>query len=172
MNNFNNLDIESQLAKQLEDLKTIEQKTNISKIESVVPEIIEPEVLDPKNPRNAKITSELVSLKMLIEDYKTVRKTLLENVDNAQKIINSMSFDMLGDDDAGADRISAYSTLLGTINSSVKILTSSYKDISVVLLNLKKLEQEQKQEQIETDKNVISTVDLIEKLKQLKLELK
>lgn len=169
MNNFNNLDIESQLAKQLEDLKTIEQKTDISNIESVVPEIIEPDATDPKN---AKITSELVSLKMLIEDYKTVRKTLLENVDNAQKIINSMSFDMLGDDDAGADKISAYSTLLGTINSSVKILTSSYKDISVVLLNLKKLEQEQKQEQIETDKNVISTVDLIEKLKQLKLELK
>ena len=169
MNNFSNLDIESQLAKQLEDLKSIEQKTDISKIESVVTEIVEPEIIDPKND---KITSELVSLKMLIEDYKTVRETLLDNVGNAQKIINSMSFDMLGDDDAGSDKISAYSTLLGTINNSVKILTSSYKDISVVLLNLKKLEQEQKQEQIETDKNVISTVDLIEKLKQLKLELK
>lgn len=162
-------DIESQLAKQLEDLKSIEQKTDISKIESVVTEIVEPEIIGPKND---KITSELVSLKMLIEDYKTVRETLLDNVSNAQKIINSMSFDMLGDDDAGSDKISAYSTLLGTINNSVKILTSSYKDISVVLLNLKKLEQEQKQEQIETDKNVISTVDLIEKLKQLKLELK
>ena len=169
MNNFSNLDIESQLAKQLEDLKSIEQKTDISKIESVVTEIVEPEIMDPKND---KITSELVSLKMLIEDYKTVRETLLDNVGNAQKIINSMSFDMLGDDDAGSDKISAYSTLLGTINNSVKILTSSYKDISVVLLNLKKLEQEQKQEQLETDKNVISTVDLIEKLKQLKLELK
>lgn len=162
-------DIESQLAKQLEDLKSIEQKTDISKIESVVTEIVEPEIIGPKND---KITSELVSLKMLIEDYKTVRETLLDNVGNAQKIINSMSFDMLGDDDAGSDKISAYSTLLGTINNSVKILTSSYKDISVVLLNLKKLEQEQKQEQLETDKNVISTVDLIEKLKQLKLELK
>ena len=162
-------DIESQLAKQLEDLKSIEQKTDISKIESVVTEIVEPEIMGPKND---KITSELVSLKMLIEDYKTVRETLLDNVGNAQKIINSMSFDMLGDDDAGSDKISAYSTLLGTINNSVKILTSSYKDISVVLLNLKKLEQEQKQEQLETDKNVISTVDLIEKLKQLKLELK
>lgn len=169
MNNFSNLDIESQLAKQLEDLKSIEQKTDISKIESVVTEIVEPEIMGPKND---KITSELVSLKMLIEDYKTVRETLLDNVSNAQKIINSMSFDMLGDDDAGSDKISAYSTLLGTINNSVKILTSSYKDISVVLLNLKKLEQEQKQEQLETDKNVISTVDLIEKLKQLKLELK
>lgn len=169
MNNFSNLDIESQLAKQLEDLKSIEAKTDISKIESVVTEIVEPEIMGPKND---KITSELVSLKMLIEDYKTVRETLLDNVGNAQKIINSMSFDMLGDDDAGSDKISAYSTLLGTINNSVKILTSSYKDISVVLLNLKKLEQEQKQEQLETDKNVISTVDLIEKLKQLKLELK
>lgn len=169
MNNFSNLDIESQLVKQLEDLKSIEQKTDISKIESVVTEIVEPEIIGPKND---KITSELVSLKMLIEDYKTVRETLLDNVSNAQKIINSMSFDMLGDDDAGSDKISAYSTLLGTINNSVKILTSSYKDISVVLLNLKKLEQEQKQEQLETDKNVISTVDLIEKLKQLKLELK
>ena len=169
MNNFSNLDIESQLAKQLEDLKSIEAKTDISKIESVVTEIVEPEIMGPKND---KITSELVSLKMLIEDYKTVRETLLDNVGNAQKIINSMSFDMLGDDNAGSDKISAYSTLLGTINNSVKILTSSYKDISVVLLNLKKLEQEQKQEQLETDKNVISTVDLIEKLKQLKLELK
>ena len=177
-------ELEKLLNEKLEDLESIKRKTDISDVEVIVDnfenktlksdisditEITPSEVIETnKN----KISIELFNLKLMIDDYKKVRESLLENVDNTQKIVNSITSDIFNEENASADKITAYANLVTAVNSSIKLLTASYKDISSILLNLKKLEQESKKDNNKDIKieniNIISTTDLIKQLQDNK----
>lgn len=121
--------------------------------------------------------AQVINLQMMVDDYKEVREVLLETTRNGRKILDNLTLSLMdGDDESRADDISAYSSLVSTINQSVKILASSYKDISSVLLNLDKLDKPSpKNLTINGDVNlntqntqnnqIISTTDLIKKLR-------
>jgi hypothetical protein len=70
-------------------------------------------------------------LRMLKEDFMSVRKTLLANIDNGKDIINAINSKLtLFDDDIGnAELVGAYATLMKTVNDSTKLIISLYKDI-------------------------------------------
>lgn len=179
-------ELEKLLNEKLEDLESIKRKTDISDVEVIVDnfenktlnsnisdlaEITPTEIIDSNSNKN-KISIELFNLKLMIDDYKKVRESLLENVDNTQKIVNSITSDIFNEENASADKITAYANLVTAVNSSIKLLTASYKDISSILLNLKKLEQESKKDNNKDIKieniNIISTTDLIKQLQDNK----
>lgn len=179
-------ELEKLLNEKLEDLESIKRKTDISDVEVIVDnfenktlksdisditEITPTEIIEP-NSNKSKISIELFNLKLMIDDYKKVRESLLENVDNTQKIVNSITSDIFNEENASADKITAYANLVTAVNSSIKLLTASYKDISSILLNLKKLEQESKKDNNKDIKieniNIISTTDLIKQLQDNK----
>jgi len=189
--NFENLsstdELEKLLNEKLEDLESIKRKTDISNVEVIVDnfenktlksdisditEITPTEVIEQRDSNKNKISIELFNLKLMIDDYKKVRESLLENVDNTQKIVNSITSDIFNEENASADKITAYANLVTAVNSSIKLLTASYKDISSILLNLKKLEQESKKDNNKDIKieniNIISTTDLIKQLQDNK----
>ena len=154
-------ELEKLLNEKLEDLESIKRKTDISDVEVIVDnfenktlksdisditEITPSEVIEQRDSNKNKISIELFNLKLMIDDYKKVRESLLENVDNTQKIVNSITSDIFNEENASADKITAYANLVTAVNSSIKLLTASYKDISSILLNLKKLEQESKKD--------------------------
>lgn len=181
-------ELEKLLNEKLEDLESIKRKTDISDVEVIVDnfenktlksdisditEITPSEVIESNtNTNKNKISIELFNLKLMIDDYKKVRESLLENVDNTQKIVNSITSDIFNEENASADKITAYANLVTAVNSSIKLLTASYKDISSILLNLKKLEQESKKDNNKDIKieniNIISTTDLIKQLQDNK----
>lgn len=181
-------ELEKLLNEKLEDLESIKRKTDISDVEVIVDnfenktlksdisditEITPTEVIESNtNTNKNKISIELFNLKLMIDDYKKVRESLLENVDNTQKIVNSITSDIFNEENASADKITAYANLVTAVNSSIKLLTASYKDISSILLNLKKLEQESKKDNNKDIKieniNIISTTDLIKQLQDNK----
>jgi hypothetical protein len=183
-------ELEKLLNEKLEDLESIKRKTDISDVEVIVDnfenktlksdisditEITPSEVIEQREQKESnknKISIELFNLKLMIDDYKKVRESLLENVDNTQKIVNSITSDIFNEENASADKITAYANLITAVNSSIKILTASYKDISSILLNLKKLEQESKKDNNKDIKieniNIISTTDLIKQLQDNK----
>lgn len=122
--------------------------------------------------------ADVIKLQMMVDDYKEVRETLLDNTRNGKKILESMTLNLLDEDsetEVSPATVMAYSSLVGTINSSVKLLASSYKDISTVLLNLNRLDAGEKGVTINGDVNisqntqVINTTDLIANLKRAKL---
>ena len=179
--------LEKLLNEKLEDLESIKRKTDISDVEVIVDnfenktlksdisditEITPSEVIEQRDSNKNKISIELFNLKLMIDDYKKVRESLLENVDNTQKIVNSITSDIFNEENASADKITAYANLVTAVNSSIKLLTASYKDISSILLNLKKLEQESKKDNNKYIKieniNIISTTDLIKQLQDNK----
>lgn len=176
-------ELEKLLNEKLEDLESIKRKTDISDVEVIVDnfenktlnsdiaEYAPTEIIEP-NSNKSKISIELFNLKLMIDDYKKVRESLLENVDNTQKIVNSITSDIFNEENASADKITAYANLVTAVNSSIKLLTASYKDISSILLNLKKLEQESKKDNNKDIKieniNIISTTDLIKQLQDNK----
>lgn len=180
-------ELEKLLNEKLEDLESIKRKTDISDVEVIVDnfenktlnsnisdlaEIAPTEVIEQRDSNKNKISIELFNLKLMIDDYKKVRESLLENVDNTQKIVNSITSDIFNEENASADKITAYANLVTAVNSSIKLLTASYKDISSILLNLKKLEQESKKDNNKDIKieniNIISTTDLIKQLQDNK----
>lgn len=183
-------ELEKLLNEKLEDLESIKRKTDISDVEVIVDnfenktlksdisditEITPSEVIEQREQKESnknKISIELFNLKLMIDDYKKVRESLLENVDNTQKIVNSITSDIFNEENVSADKITAYANLVTAVNSSIKLLTASYKDISSILLNLKKLEQESKKDNNKDIKieniNIISTTDLIKQLQDNK----
>lgn len=180
-------ELEKLLNEKLEDLESIKRKTDISDVEVIVDnfenktlksdisditEITPSEVMEQRDSNKNKISIELFNLKLMIDDYKKVRESLLENVDNTQKIVNSITSDIFNEENTSADKITAYANLVTAVNSSIKLLTASYKDISSILLNLKKLEQESKKDNNKDIKieniNIISTTDLIKQLQDNK----
>ena len=61
--------------------------------------------------------------------------------------------------------IASYSQLLNTVNSSMKLLTSSYKEISNILMNIQKLNATQKPKEIKVENvNILSSKEIVERL--------
>lgn len=89
--------------------------------------------------------TDVVSLDIMIQDFKYVRETLRECTDNARKVLNNLSLDLLGEDeDSRAGLITSFAELNRSIGDNMKLYMQSYKDISGVLINLGKIKESQK----------------------------
>lgn len=117
--------------------------------------------------------ADIMNLEVMTNDFKYVRETLREVTDNARRVQNSVTLDLLdSDDDKRASLIMSFSELSKAITDAQKLYVQSYKEMSTTLLNLDKIKKNEKAEGPQTVNNTlnvntteaISTVDLIKKL--------
>jgi predicted DNA-binding protein YlxM (UPF0122 family) len=68
---------------------------------------------------------------MLRTDFMSARSTLIDNLENGRNVLNAVNskLTMFDDDIANAELVSAFATLMKTINDSTKLLIGLYKDI-------------------------------------------
>lgn len=123
---------------------------------------------------NQMIASSIVNLDNMVSDFKYVRETLKENIDNGRRVLNTVTINLLdADDDTLPQLIVAFAELNKAIAENTKIYLSSYKSISDILLNLDKIKKAEKE--VKPAGNItnnltinggdpISTVDLIKQL--------
>ena len=80
---------------------------------------------------------DVITLDLLITDFKFARETLHETVTNGRKIISTVTADILDSDSEDtlhrAELISSFSSLVSSVNSSVKLLSAYYKDIVKII---------------------------------------
>ena len=120
--------------------------------------------------------TEYVNLEMMVQDFKYVRETLRETTDNGRRVLQSVTLDLLEEDEESrASLITSFAELNKAVADNMRLYMQSYRDISTVLLNLDKIIKTQKPT---TPGNVtnntvimaepISTSDLIKQLGKLK----
>lgn len=126
------------------------------------------------------VARQIVNLDNMVSDFKYVRETLKENIENGRRVLNSVTLDLLDADEEGrASLVIAFAQLNSAIAANSKIYLSSYKQISDIILNLDKVKKKEK-DAFENDKKekgdthhhnhihfngeAISTVDLIKQL--------
>lgn len=136
--------------------------------------LIDVEVLDKTDiSNNAETTipenlSGIIDLKLLVEDYKNLRNLVLANTATSKKVLDSLTIEMFANEVCTPEMVSSYSTLLKTINDSMKLMTNSYKEISDVLLNIHKINTIDKPKEVKVKNvNIISSAEVLDRLKTL-----
>lgn len=71
----------------------------------------------------------IITISILKQDFNFIRSTLLETVKNGRLVIDKISLEIDVGEGSSASIISAYAELVGTVNNSLKLLSSTYKDI-------------------------------------------
>lgn len=132
------------------NVEVIEENTEISdKAETTVPENL----------------SGIIDLKLLVEDYKNLRNLVLANTATSKKVLDSLTIEMFANEVCSPEMVSSYSTLLKTINDSMKLMTNSYKEISDVLLNIHKINTIDKPKDVKVKNvNIISSAEVLDRL--------
>lgn len=132
------------------NVEVIEENTEISdKAETTVPENL----------------SGIIDLKLLVEDYKNLRNLVLANTATSKKVLDSLTIEMFANEVCTPEMVSSYSTLLKTINDSMKLMTNSYKEISDVLLNIHKINTIDKPKEVKVKNvNIISSAEVLDRL--------
>lgn len=133
------------------NVEVIEENTEISdKAETTVPENL----------------SGIIDLKLLVEDYKNLRNLVLANTATSKKVLDSLTIEMFANEVCTPEMVCSYSTLLKTINDSMKLMTNSYKEISDVLLNIHKINTIDKPKEVKVKNvNIISSAEVLDRLK-------
>lgn len=67
----------------------------------------------------------IIDLKVLVQDYQNLRQIVLSNSANSKKLLESLLIEIFANDSVDPEMIASYSQLLNTVNSSMKLLTSS-----------------------------------------------
>lgn len=134
-------------------------------------DLIDVEILDETDvSNNAETTvpenlSGIIDLKLLVEDYKNLRNLVLANTATSKKVLDSLTIEMFANEVCTPEMVSSYSTLLKTINDSMKLMTNSYKEISDVLLNIHKINTIDKPKEVKVKNvNIISSAEVLDRL--------
>lgn len=118
----------------------------------------------------------IINLEIMVDDFKFIRETLKENIQNGRRILNSVTLDLLdGDENSRPTLILSFAELNKSITDNTKQYMQSYKDISTVLLNMDKIMKVEKEMEggaktVNNTVNVhtteaVSTAELIARMK-------
>lgn len=118
--------------------------------------------------------ADIMNLEVMTEDFRFVRDTLKEVTENARRVQNSVTLELIDSDgEQRASLIAAFSELSKAITDAQKLYVQSYKEMSTTLLNLDKIKKAEPPKtvnnttnnlNISTSEN-ISTADLIQRLR-------
>ena len=121
--------------------------------------------------------TEIVNLETMVQDFKYVRESLRETTDNGRRVLQSITLDLLSEDDESrASLITSFAELNKAVGDNMKLYMQSYRDISGVLMNLDKIQKAQSPGADTVTNNTLviteprSTADLIKELSLIKSE--
>jgi len=133
-------------------------------------QFVEEKTQDIKLYKKCNVNSNVIDLNNLILDFKYVRETLKENTDNGRRVLGAVTLSLLdADDDKRASLITAFAELNKAVAENMKLYVTAYKDISNVLININKLKEIDDNGNVDENKqksNIISTIDLIQSIKE------
>ena len=112
---------------------------------------VETEVQDIKKLPSVDV-GDMFQLEMLQQDFLSVRGTLLDTVTKGKSVIDTLTNEIVLNP-TDAEMIASYSQLIGVVNSSMRLLSGTYKDISDIVTKIKKLE-----EMAETTSNNVTNI--------------
>ncbi len=110
---------------------------------------------------------EIIQLDLVVDDYNKLRQIILANVAQL-KVMSDNLVQEMEIEGYNPDLVTAYSKLIETSNKSLKILTDSYKGISDILININKINALQPSTEVKEDFEVISTADVIKRIRDSK----
>lgn len=145
-------------------------EVSTKEMEDVIKEKVHEVKAEVSESFNTEHISSLVnSVQNLSTDFSTLRNTLLSNIKSSQCILSSFENEIVASgSDCNPKLLSAYSELLESCNSSIKLLSSLYKDISETHLKIKKLLLNENQENPENTQTntaiIINTSDFLKKI--------
>lgn len=87
--------------------------------------------------------SDMFQLDILYSDFTNIRTTLMDTVNKGKLVIDTITVELQVAPD-NAELVAGYSQLIQVVNSSMRLLTSTYKDITDVILKIKKFEENTK----------------------------
>ena len=119
---------------------------------------------------------ESINLELMVEDFKFVRETLKESIENGRKVLNVITLDLLDtEDEKRAALILSFAELNKAVADNSKLYMQSYREISTVLLNLDKIKKAKNKTEVTNNTNntininagaePISAMDIIKRLK-------
>lgn len=115
--------------------------------------------------------ADIMNLKIMTEDFKYVRETLREVTDNARRVQNAITLELLDtDSEQRANLVVSFAELSKAITDAQKLYVDSYKQMSTTLLNLDKIKKaDQGPTNVTNNLHIhgtetVSTIDLIAKL--------
>ena len=117
----------------------------------IIPEVDEISEFDISNIGN------IINIKQVTEDYQNLRKLVLYNTQFCAKFVEEIK-NQIDVDGYDAELINSMTQLIQTSNSSVKLLTESYKKLIDVLEIFKKLTS------TETKKESFNIDEILEKI--------
>lgn len=104
------------------------------------------EVEEIKSKSIANISpSDMFQLDILYSDFTTIRSTLMDTVNKGKLVIDTLTVELTVAPD-NAELVASYSQLIGVVNSSMRLLSTTYKDITDVIVRIKKFEENNKDE--------------------------
>lgn len=101
------------------------------------------DVVEVKSIKNIA-PSDLFQLDILYSDFTNIRTTLMDTVTKGKLVIDTLTVELTVAPD-NADLVASYSQLIGVVNSSMRLLTTTYKDITDVIFKIKKFEEGNKE---------------------------
>lgn len=119
----------------------------------IIPEVDEISEFDISNLGN------IINIKQVTEDYQNLRKLVLYNTQFCAKFVEEIK-NQIDVDGYDAELINSMTQLIQTSNSSVKLLTESYKKLIDVLEIFKKLTS------TETKKESFNIDEILEKINE------
>ena|SRR5574344_925489 len=119
---------------------------------------------------------ESINLELMVDDFKFVRETLKESIENGRKVLNVVTLDLLDtEDEKRAALILSFAELNKAVADNSKLYMQSYREISTVLLNLDKIKKAKTKTEVTNNTNntininagaePISAMDIIKRLK-------
>ena len=120
-----------------------------------------------------EIAADVVDVQAMIEDFCYMRAMLRETTQNSRRVLESVTEELvLSEGESRALLVSAYSELNKAQIESVKLFMQSYKEISIILVNLTKINQSNTPHTVHTtnvlnieDQSHISSADIINRLR-------
>ena len=119
-------------------------------------DVIVPEV-DEISEFDVSEIGKIINIKQVTEDYQNLRKLVLYNTQFCAKFVEEIK-DQIDVEGYDAELINSMTQLIQTSNSSVKLLTESYKKLIDVLEIFKKLSKS------ETKKESFNIDEILEKI--------
>lgn len=102
--------------------------------------VVEEEVGEVKNLPSMQ-PSDMFQLEMLQSDFMNVRTTLMDTVTKGKSVIDTLTNELILNP-TDAEMVASYSQLISVVNSSMRLLSGTYKDISEIVSKVKKLEEQ------------------------------
>lgn len=82
-------------------------------------------------------SEDIVTINMLRQDFNFIRQTLMDTVKSGKQVISKLSLEIEIEEGGNGSLISSYAELIGVVNNSLKLLSTTYKDIVDMNIKLK-----------------------------------